>query len=198
MSDETEKKNYFAEVMHEIIVAAGDPSLTLQDVEGKLQVLYSTAEGQGDQQTMALVSQTYDGFLALSTQTGHALNFAANARELAERVVQQRDDLDAKVKQLQEENENLQDESDMEMEYQQDGLIDNWHGGLLEEISGVLDPEWNYRPGVDIDEPVRTFLEKLRGFDDFNETQLRLIREAYAIEIAWHKELEESLRGNNG
>lgn len=79
------------DVLQEIVAVAGDPSLTLDDLGQRMNLLYQLAEEKKDAESVALVTTVWDGVVKLSEQAGHAINIATAAREIAQTLKDQRD-----------------------------------------------------------------------------------------------------------
>ena len=83
--------NVSTDVLQEIVAVAGDPSLTLDDLGQRMNLLYQLAEQREDKESVALVTTVWDGVVKLSEQAGHAINIATAAREIAKTLQEQRD-----------------------------------------------------------------------------------------------------------
>ena len=83
--------NVSTDVLTEIAVAAGDPSLTLDELGQRMNLLYQLAEQKEDAESVALVTTVWDGVVKLSEQAGQAINIATAAREIAVTLRGQRD-----------------------------------------------------------------------------------------------------------
>jgi hypothetical protein len=85
------KQEHTTAVLQEIVEAAGDPAATLESVYGKMAQLYETAKTEQDEGAMTVVSEAYTDMLALVNQTNKAIDIAAAARAVVDKITQQRD-----------------------------------------------------------------------------------------------------------
>lgn len=93
MSDETGITRYQAEVLNEIVLAAGDPGATMESIAEHMNQIFADAQERGGVRAQEIITSGWSYIEQLSVQQGHTLNIAAAAKELAEIATQQRDEI---------------------------------------------------------------------------------------------------------
>lgn len=87
----SEQKDTFAIVLSEIVAAAGDPSITLSELQTHMTDLYNAAVLEEDQPRADLIVAVWDKVNEIQQQAGTAINLAVAAREAVRVIEEQRD-----------------------------------------------------------------------------------------------------------
>lgn len=101
MTDETRNETQLL-IQQEILTLAGDPKVSLTEIEARLGDLYTSAEAAGNQQDMAIIANAWEHAQIMHAQAAKTQELAVGYKEAALEFEAQRDQLQGDLAELNE------------------------------------------------------------------------------------------------
>lgn len=140
-------------------IAGWTPDMTLDEIGNQLGSLYGTAQQVGDENTMQIVSATWNQVQALATQGAGLLDIAAATKASLEEAIEQHDALVDEIESVRAERDQVKEElEEIEADLDDPFEASNWKiSSLVEEIQ---ESEYEYAHDS-VREDIIQFLESI-------------------------------------